>query len=1085
MRKLFLLLMGVMLFAAQAMAQRTVTGKVTDNKGAPLPNVSVQVKGTGSGTVTKEDGTYSLVLPANASTLVFSSVDMATQEFRITSSSIYSVTLASENKNLDEVVVIAYGTVKKEALTGSVGQVKAEQIAKRPIGNITGAIEGNIPGVITTSANGQPGAGLAIRVRGFGSINATSEPLLVVDGVPYVGGTSNINPEDVEGITVLKDAASTALYGSRAANGVVMITTKKGKKGRNSISVRALQGFVSRGLQEYDKVDAFQYYPLLWEAYRNSLVYPATGTALPRDTANKIASGLFPRFTTGPNTGLQNYNGLPYSDISQLLSYNPFNVSRTSIVGVDGNLNPAAALLYPDDLDWTKDLMRNGTRKDYTINFNGGAEKVDYFLSAGYLKEEGYTIKTDFERYTARMNVNVQAKTWLKTGFNLSGNHSVSTTAADGGSNNFVNPFFFSRNIGPIYPVYLHNMTTGAYVLDGLGNRIWDLGNYGTSAIGIANGVSNRPGGGFAGRHTLAETSLNIPFFKRTVVSARNYVDITFLKNFKFTNNVSVDFQNQNNSSYENTLVGDGAPGGRSSKSAGSSTGFTANQLLNYGNKFKSHKVDVLVAHESFNQLETDLNGFKQGQTLTGNTELGNFTTINSLGSSIDKYRIESFFSRVSYDFKNKYLLSGSIRRDGNSRFASESRWGTFWSVGAGWNIDKEKFLDGATWLNALKLRSSYGVVGVADGIGFYAYQGLYVFNNNANEPGISQSQTSVLNRKLSWEKNKQFDIGIDFILFKNRISGTLEYYNRKSSDLLFAVPLPLSSGLLSYQQNTATMFNKGIEAQISADIFKSKNFTWNTTINISTVKNEITKMPASVPEFIAGTKKYKVGQSIFDYWLRTYYGVDPADGAALYVANDKNITANRRIIIKNNGGPDTVTTSINNAKFEYQGGTIPDFYGSISQSFTYKQITLSALFSFQKGGLTYDGLYQALMSAGNYGGALHPDILKRWQKPGDITNVPRLDAGAQRATDFNATSSRWLTDASFFNIRTVSLSYDLPQSLTSRFRISNAQFFLSAENVAFFSKRKGINNQQAFSGLTSNAYPPARIVTIGLTLNL
>ncbi len=1066
MRKLSLLLMGVMLFAAQALAQRTVSGTVTDDKGVPLPKVSVQVKGSRTGTITKDDGTYSLVLPANAATLVFSSADMTTQEIKITSSSSYAVTLVSENKNLDEVVVVAYGTVKKEALTGSVGTIKADDIGKRAVGNITGVIEGNIPGVITTSANGQPGAGLAIRVRGFGSINATSEPLLVIDGVPYVGGTSNINPDDVESVTVLKDASSTALYGSRAANGVVVITTKKGKKGRNAISIRAMQGFVSRGLPEYDKVDAFQYYPLMWEAYRNSLVYPASGAAISLDSSGRVASGLTTR------TGIRD-----------LLAYNPFNVANNAIVGTNGLINSAAQLKYADDLDWTKDLMRNGTRKDYTINFNGGADKVDYYMSVGYLNEDGYTIQTDFERYTARMNVNVQPKTWLKTGLNISGNHSISSTAADGGSTSFVNPFFFSRNIGPIYPVYLHNMTSGDYVYDAKGNKIWDLGNYGTSAIGIANGVPNRPSGGFGGRHGLAETTLNIPFFKRTVVSARHYTDITFLKNFKFTNNVSVDFQNQNDNRYENTLVGDGAPGGRSQKSAGSSTGFIASQLLNYGNKFKDHKVDVLIGHESYNQYETDLNGFKQGQTLTGNTELGNFTTINSLGSSVDKYRIESYLSRVNYDFKNKYFLSASIRRDGNSRFASESRWGTFWSVGGGWNIDKEKFMDGVKWVNSLKLRSSYGVVGVADGIGFYAYQGLYVFANNANEPGIAQSQTSVLNRELSWEVNKQFDLGIDFSLFKNRVSGSLEYYNRVSSDLLFAVPLPLSSGLLSYQQNTATMFNKGVEARVSADIVKTKSFTWNTTINISTVNNEITKMPASVPTFITGTKKYEVGHSIFDYWLRTYYGVDPADGSALYVADNKQLVTNRRILQVKNGGFDTFTTNIANGKFEYQGGAIPKYYGSISQSISFKQITLSALFSFQKGGKTYDALYQSLMSSSNYGGALHPDVLKRWQKVGDVTNVPRMDAG--RAADFNATSSRWLVDASFMNIRTVSLSYDLPQSLISRFRVTNAQFFVSAENVAFFSKRRGMNNQQAFSGVTSNAYPPARIVTLGLTLNL
>jgi len=701
----------------------------------------------------------------------------------------------------------------------------------------------------------------------------------------------------------------------------------------------------------------------------------------------------------------------------------------------------------------------------------------------GYVREDGYTIKTNFERYTTRLNVNVQPKSWLKTGLNISGNYSFSNTAADGGSTSFVNPFFYSRNIGPIYPAFAHNMTTGQYALDANGNKVWDLGNFGTSTFGIANGIPNRPTGGFAGRHALAETTLNEPYFKRIAASARNYIDIIFLKDFKFTNTVAVDLQNENVSRYENTLVGDGAPAGRSQKQSLSSYGLVVSQLLNYSKKFNGHNVEVLAGHESFNQLETDVNGFKQGQSLTGNTELGNFTTINSVGSSTDKYRSEGYLSRLNYDYLGKYFVSGSLRRDGNSRFSKESRWGTFWSVGGGWNLNKESFFNNVKWIDLLKLRGSYGVVGVADGIGFYAYQGLYNFANNANEPGIVQSQTSFLNKDLTWEVNKQFDIGLDFALFKNRITGTIEYYNRVSSDLLFAVPTPLSSGALSLTLNTATMNNKCVEFQLNSDLIKNKDFTWNAGINLSTVNNKITKMPKSIPEFVTGTKKYSVGHSIFDYWLRTYYGVDPADGAALYIPISGATASTLRTVANKNGGTDVVTTSITQAKFEYQGGVIPNYYGSITNSFTYKQITLSALLSFQKGGKTYDGLYQSLMSVNNIGGAAHKDILNRWQKPGDITNIPRVDNG--RATDFNATSSRWLVDASFLNIRSLSLGFSLPKPLISRFKITDAQFFVSAENVAFFSKRKGMNNQQAFSGVTSNAYPPARVVTAGITLNL
>lgn len=1064
MRKFMPLLLCLSLAISQVWAQnRNVKGKVTDDNGVPIANASVQIKGTTQGTTTNAAGAFAITVPASAKVLTVSSIGFAPFDITIGTKTIVDVKLTSVEKALDEVVVVAYGTQKKEAVTGSIGTIKAADIAKRPIGNALSAIEGAIPGVITSTTSGQPGASLAIRVRGFGSINATAEPLFVVDGAPYVGSSSNINPDDIESITVLKDAASSALYGSRAANGVVIITTKKGSKGRNSISIKGTQGIASRGLPEYDRVDAYQYYPVMWEAYRNSLVYPSTGTGISLDSASRVASGLTAR------TGIQG-----------LLSYNPFNVANNAIVGTDGKLNANASLIYADDLDWTKDLMRNGTRKDYNLNFNGGAEKSDYFLSLGYVKEEGYTIKSDFERFSARLNTNVQPRTWLKAGLNISGNYTTTNSSRDGTSTGFVNPFYYSRNIGPIYPVYAHNMTTGAYLLDGTGNKFWDLGN-----MGGTSGVPNRPSGAFAGRHTLAETILNEEIFRRTVVSARSYADITFLKDFKFSNTFSVDFQNSYTSSYDNTLVGDGAPAGRSQKDGTSFTGFVLNQILSYGKTVGEHRVDVLAAHESYNEMQSNINGFKQGQSLSGNTELGNFTTINSAASSIDRYRIESYFSRLNYSYKGRYNLSGSIRRDGNSRFAEESRWGTFWSVGGSWNLDKENFMRNVKWVSNVKLRSSYGVVGVADGIGYYAYQGLYVFANNANEPGIVQSQTAFLNRKLTWENNNQFDLGLDFGLFKNRLNISVEYYNRQSVDLLFAVPQPLSSGALTVNQNTATLYNKGIELQLNGDIVKTKNFTWNMNINLSTVTNKITKMPNAVPEFIpsGSTKKYAVGASIYDYWLRTYYGVDPTDGAALYVAANTAAAPSRRLITNKAGNVDTVTTLASNGKFEYQGSAIPDLYGSVSESITFKQFTLSALMTFQVGGKTFDANYQGLMSSGTYGGAVHTDILNRWQKAGDITDVPRLDAG--RTTDFNATSSRWLIDGSYINIRTINLSYSLPKSLVSKFKIDRAQFFVSVENVAFFSKRKGLNNQQAFSGVTSNAYPPARIVSAGITLNL
>jgi TonB-linked SusC/RagA family outer membrane protein len=1054
MKKLLLFALTIMSMTSAIIGQRTITGTVTDADGEPLIGATILVENSTIGAISDLDGTFSLNLPNDSKKLLVSYTGYTTKEVEITTSNNYVITLSNDGVKLDEIVVTAYGTTRKEALTGSVGTIKSEAIEMRSINNITNVIEGASAGVVTTTANGQPGSGLGIRIRGFGSINASQDPLYVVDGVPYVGGTSNINPDDVANISILKDASSTALYGSRAANGVVMITTKRGKKGRNNVSLKVGQGFASRGLPEYELVDAFEYYPLVWEGYRNQLMFPASGTGISRDSASRVASGLTNR------TGVAN-----------LLAYNPFNVPANQIVSTDGKINPSAELIYGDDLDWTKDLMRRGDRKDLALSFNGGADKIDYFLSAGYLKEDGYTLNSDFERFTARLNVNVQPKEWLRTGLNISANHTNSNTAADGGSTSFVNPFFFSRNIGPIYPVFAHNMSTGEYLLDSNGERFWDLGNFGSSGLGIPN----RPGNGFAGRHALAETTLNRQLFTRTVASGRSVTEFMFLDNFKFTNTIGIDFQYQGDSSFENTLVGDGAPAGRSRRQFGSNVGFIATQLLGYVKDFGKHNLDVLVGHESYNQKLTDLNGFKQGQSLSGNTELNNFTTINSLTSAVDFYRIESYFSRASYNYDDRYILTASARTDGNSRFGPGARWGNFWSVGGAWNIHKEEFFT-PSWVNNLKLRTSYGVTGVADGIGYYAYQGLYSFANNANEAGILQSTTAFLNPNLTWENNTQFDVGIDFGIFNDRISGSVEYFNRESRDLLFAVPQPLSSGINSTLQNTARMINSGIEANLNIDIVRTKDFVWNMNFNASTLTNQVRQMPETVPDFITGTKKYAVGTSIFEYWLRTYHSIDPTDGYTLYVADNPSLTANRRII-----GSDTLTTNINNAKFAFNGSVIPKFYGSVSPSFKYKGFTLGGLLTYQVGGLTYDALYQSLMSTSTVGGALHKDILNRWQNEGDITNVPRMDQG--RAVDFNATSSRWLVDASFLNIRNVHLSYNLPKSLLNRLGMVSSNLFVSMENVAFFSKRVGMNNQQAFSGVTSNAYPPARVFSGGFNI--
>ena len=740
------------------------------------------VKGTTRGVTTDTQGNYRIEA-GNGSVLVFSSVGFNTQEISVGNRTNIDVTLVSTESSLDEVVVVAYGTARKSSLTGSTAEISREKLTVRPITNVANALDGAAPGIQANAANGQPGSAPDIRIRGFGSINASSSPLYVVDGVPYTGSIANLNTQDIETFNVLKDASATAIYGSRAANGVILITTRRGRSDKPRFDVVATQGISSRAIPEYDRVGPAQYYPLMWESYRNSLV-SATSSPLTPTVASQVASGL-----------VAGRNG-----IVTLLGYNAYNVPANQLIDVNGQLNPSAQLLYPDDLDWMKPLQRQGKRGDYTATFSGGNDRTDYYVSLGYLDEQGFIIRSDYKRYTGRINVNVKPLSWLKTGLNLAGTITKSNQASDGSSTGYVNPFFFSRNMGPIYPVYAHNMATGEYLLDAQGQRIYDLGNL------TALGLPTRASGGSPGRHVVAETMLNQSLFKRNVLSARTYGEVTFLKNFRFTTNISADLNSYLASGYENTLVGDGAPAGRASKTNSFTTTININQLLNYSKTFGEHNVEVLLGHENYDYTYNYFYGSRQGVIAEGNTELINFTTTNSLTSQTDRYRTEGYFSRVNYDFANRYLLSGSYRRDGSSRFSQKARWGDFWSVGAGWRIDQENFIKGRPWLNQLKLRASYGQAG-NDGIStYYAYQALYSLGfNNALEPGFLQS--TLANEDLLWETNTSFDVGVDYTLWNGRVSGSAEYFHRQSDNLLFDVPLPVSSGVLSQTRNVGTMF--------------------------------------------------------------------------------------------------------------------------------------------------------------------------------------------------------------------------------------------------------------------------------------
>ncbi|SDD20875.1 TonB-linked outer membrane protein, SusC/RagA family [Algoriphagus faecimaris] len=1036
-----LTLMTVMSVWAQ---NRTITGRVVaDDQPEGLIGVNVLVKGTTIGVVTDLDGNYSILVPESATTLVFSYIGYRSVEEQIGNRSVIDLTMSLDSQNLDEVIITAYGgTADKGNFTGSAVSLKGDQIANRPINNVVNAIEGQSPGVITTSASGQPGSTPAVRIRGVGSVNSSSAPLYVVDGVPFDGDLSNLNPEDIADMTILKDASSTSLYGSRAANGVIMITTKTGKKDRPTVNFRVQQGVSGRALPEYSRVNAGQYYPLVWESLRNSQLGQGDSAA----EAAAFAS----------------------SELTNVLGYNIYNVPNDQIVGADGTLNPNAVNNF-QGLNWFDELQRTGDRKEYNLTYSGATGKTDYYTSFNYLNEKGFVIRSDIERFTGRLNVNTQATDWLKTGINLSATLTEGNNARSGGSNSFVNPFFTARSIGPIYPIYAQNMQTGGFVLDDQGNRIFDTGDL------TQFGLPRRGPGSFPGRHVIQETLLNEDRFDRDAISSRAYMEVKFLKDFTFRTNIATDITSLLEIGYDNTIVGDGAPAGRTRRENVRTNSLTFNQLLTYSKTFnEKHFVDALVGHENYDLRINRQFISKQDQILAGNIEPDNFVTINSASGRLDRETIESYFSRLNYVYDDKYSFSASLRTDGSSRFAKDVRWGTFFSVGAAWSIEQENFFN-SDYIQLLKLRASYGEVGNNSVGGFYPWQALYDLGfNNASEPGILQASLSALD--LQWESNNTFDIGVDFA-FGNRFSGTLEYFNRESRNLLFEVPLSLTTGLENRFQNIGTMANRGVEFSIAGDIIRTNNFKWTANLNISTFDNEFKELPFD--EQIVGTKKYVVGNGIYDFWLRDWIGVDPQTGEGLYRVDEYDPSDENQKIV----GQDTVTTRFQDARFHFAGDAIPDFFGGLNNTFTYKGFSLNVLLSFAVGGDIYDGIYAGLMSADPDGGALHVDILNRWQQPGDVTEVPKMDVTGAAQT--NVASDRWLTDASYLNLRSINLSYTLPKATLERWKMRGATVYLAGENLGWLSGRSGMYVSGTFSGTTANTFTPARTFTLGLNVNL
>lgn len=949
---------------------------------------------------------------------------------------------STKTKDIDEVVIVAYGTQKKGTVTGSNIQVDSKKIENRPISNVLQALDGAGAGIQIAAGSGQPGNGASIRIRGTGSYLVSNEPLLIVDGVPFPGNLNSLNPNDIETLNVLKDASSTALYGSSAANGVIMVTTKRGKKNSSRFTLNSNTGIVSRFVPEYDRVGAADYYVLAWEAMRNG-----RRTSFPNQTV--AAANLWAT------------NNL----ISGNLKTNVFNVANNQLV-IDGVLNPDAQLRY-DDFDWAKPLIGVGLRQDHSISFSGGNEKSTLFSSLGYTKEEGYVAKSDFERLNLRINADSQIRKLFRLGTSVNGSITSTGLAVDGANNNssYFNPYSWTRRMGPIYSPYQHDPVTGARLYDPNGNVLYDDG-------------ALRGSDGAVGRNIVWETMLNNDRTNAYNMQSNVYAEFTLTPELKFRTNAAYNFRGTLNKTYGNRLIGDALGVGSSGRTMYLTRDFTWNQILTYSKKFGKHGLTALAGHENFDFKRDYLYGYKRNQVLDDFFELGNFIENTRVSSYLRERTKESWFSRINYDFDEKYLLEGSVRWDASSRFASDVRWQSFWSAGAGWVISKENFLKDDKLVNFLKLRGSYGEVGNDALDSNYAYQTQFSFGyNNGAEPGVLL--TSVGDPAVTWETKAQSDIAVEFEIINKRVRGTFEYYRSETKGLLFPFQTPINAGIPdnSIDRNVGNLVNRGFEITLSADIIRKKNLKWTLSAYGTSYKNEITRL--SQEELINGSKKLTAGRDLYAFWLRTWYGVDPADGSPLFVLDQTLFPNTAASDVRTVNGV-LVTTSQNKAQYAYHGSAIPDFFGNFSTTLTVKNWELSASFNYQFGGKIYDTNYATLMSAYPQGGAAHVDLNNRWTTPGQITDVPVLNSVTAVAS--GAGSSRWLVDASYLMLRNASLGYNFDRDIIRSMGVSSLKLFVSGENLWVTSKRKGLEPYSTFNGTVSNRYSPARIITFGLS---
>lgn len=1060
--------MTVVMCAVASAQTRTVTGEVLyAGDDEPLVGASVLPIGGGTGVATDIDGKFSLKVDNKVKRLRVTYVGMVTQEVEITSEHLV-IKLNNADNKLNEVMVVAYGTATKEAFTGSAAVVDASQIEKAQVSNALNALTGKVAGVQITNSSGQPGQTTpTIRIRGISSLNAGNAPLVIVDGAPFPGDINTINPNDIKSMTLLKDAASNALYGARGANGVILITTKKGQLGEGAtVTLDAKWGQNSRAQQDYNLIkDPRQYY----EVYYKGLYNYALANKLSPENAYTWANQ---NLTAGNNYGL---------------AYQTFTTPEGQyLIGTNGKFNPSATpgylatyrgqefYLQPDD--WYDAAYKHSLRQEYNLSVSNGTEQTQFYLSAGYLKNEGITPASDYERFTGRVSADTQAKSWLKVGANMSYTHyNALSMSEDGTSNSSANVFAAATQIAPIYPLYMRN-PDGSIMVDDNGITRYDYGDG-------ANAGLQRPV--YGKTNALSDAILNTNKYNGNAFNATGYAEIRFLKDFKFTTKNTVNYDGTRYTTVTNPYYGSYASSnGIVYKSTLENLTYTLQQLLDWNHTFGSHEVTVLAGHEYYKDVETSLSANRSNMFDPSNDELADAVTAGESNSYRTVYNNEGWLFRGQYNYQQKYFASASFRRDASSRFHPDHRWGNFWSAGGAWIISKENWFN-APWVNMLKIKASYGEQG-NDNISNFLYTNTFNIVNAAGN--VAATPATMGNPEISWEKNGNFNAGVEFDLFNSRLGGSVEGFWRKTSDMLSWFPLPPSFGYTGYWDNIGNMENGGVEIDLQGTLIQTRDITWTVNANLTWYKNKLSYLPEQrktmtvdgVQGYSSGSYFYGEGEPLYTYHLYRYAGVDQQTGEGLYYHR-----------VMENGEPTGELEAVPYQKLTSNdyflcGSALPKAYGGFGTTLTAYGFDLSLDFNYSLGGQVYDGNYALYMgtptTTGGRGQAIHADILNAWTPENPSATIPRWQFNDQYSA---ASSDRFLTSANYLSLQNINFGYTLPQNLVRRMHLTKLRVYLSCDNVWLWSKRQGIDPRQSISGSVNNTYyAPIRTISGGLTVN-